>query len=121
MDMINQKQNLEIKVYTVLDTVFNNNSDIQEVKYSSGAVYDIYDTFSKGYDKTYVIFRMTGTQKIVIETLLCDENEDEFILFKIIKGNPEEVNQYQYFTLDQTSNIDHFVELFQSELKSVLS
>ena len=114
MDMIKDKQNLESKVYAVLDTVFNSNPNILEFKYSSGE-------YSKGYDKTYVIFRMTGTQKIVIETLLCDEDEDEFILFKIIKGNPEEVNQYQYFTLDQTSNIDHFVELFQSELKSVLS
>jgi hypothetical protein len=112
MDMITTKQNLESKVYAVLDTVFNNDSSIQEIKYFSRA------TFSNTQDKTYLIFRMSGTQKIVIETLLCDD-DDDFILFKIIRENGE-VTQYEYFALDQTSNIDHFVELFQSELNKVL-
>ncbi len=116
--MIKSKQNLESKVYAVLDKAFNNNADIQEIKYLSGSYKE---NFSNAHDKTYLIFRMTGKLKIVIETLLCNEDEDDFILFKIINGNPEEVNQYQYFTLDQSSNIDDFPSLFQSELEAVLS
>ncbi len=113
-----QKQNLEGKVNAVLDNAFNNNADLQEIKYLSGSYIE---KFSNAYDKTYIIFRMSGTQKIQIETLLCDEDGDDFILFKIINGNHEEVNQYQYFTLNQTSGFDHFATLFQSELEAVLS
>lgn len=112
MDMITTKQNLESKVYAVLDTAFNNDSSIQEIKYLSK------DTQSNA-DKTYLIFRMSGTQKIVIETLLCDD-DDDYILFKTTREN-EEVNQYEYFALDQTSTIENFIPLFQKELKSVLS
>ena len=104
--IISQKQILESKINAVLDTVFNKNTDIQEIKYLSGA---------NTHDKTYLIFRMTGTQKIGIEILLCDEYGEDFILFKIIKGN-QEVIQYEYFSLDGNSTIEHFIQLFQNEL-----
>jgi hypothetical protein len=107
-----QKQNLESKVNAILDTAFNNNANIQEIKYLSGA---------NTHDKTYLIFRMSGTQKIGIETLLCDEYGEDFILFKIINGNPEEFNQYEYFSLDAKSSIDDFIQLFQNELNYFLS
>jgi len=111
------KQNLEGIVNAILDNAFNNNPNIQEIKYLSGSYSEV---FSNDYDKTFLLFRMSGTQKIQIETLLCDEEGDDFILFKIVNGNHEEVNQYQYFTLDQTSNFEHFSSLFQSELEEIL-
>jgi len=110
--IISQKQILESKINAILDIAFNKNTDIQEIKYLSGA---------NTHDKTYLIFRMTGTQKIGIEILLCDEYGDDFILFKIINGNPKEVNQYEYFTLDAKSSIDDFIQLFQKELNYFLS